>query len=67
MLQNIGIKKSLDVVRYPYALAKREWVKCKKQKSFPQKMNATVIFLVWLQNSNSDIQLANSSWFVSAS
>ena len=38
-----------------------------EKKPFPQKMNATVLILVWLQNSNSDIQLWNFSWFDSIS
>ena len=56
-------RKGLDV----YALAKRKWAKRKKQKPFPHKMNATVLILMWLQNSNSDIQLSDISWLDSTS
>ena len=45
-------RKSLDVVRYPM---KREWAKRKKWKLFPQKINGTVLTLVWFQNWNLDI------------
>ena len=52
-------RKGLDV----YLLVKREQAKCKKQKTFLHKMNAMVLILVSLQNSNSDIQLLSFSWF----
>ena len=66
--------KTLNLKRYPakyqvqkgfdvYALAKRKGAKRKKQTPFPHKMNTTVLILVWLQNSNLDIQLSNFSWF----
>ena len=52
MLQNIGIKDAWTW----YALVKREWAKRTREKAFPHKMNATVLILFCLQNSNSDIQ-----------
>ena len=54
MLQNIGIEKAWTCTHSP---------KRNKQKPFPQKITATVSILVLLQNSNSDIQLSNFSWF----
>ena len=56
-------RKGFDV----YVLAKRKWAKRKKQKPFPHKMNAMVLILVWLQNSNSDIELSDFSWSDSTS
>ena len=40
----------------------RQKKKKKKKKKYP-----AVLMLVWLQNSNSDIQLPNVSWFDSTS
>ena len=39
----------------------------RKKNFFRKKKNPAVLMLMWLQNSNSDIQLPNVSWFDSTS
>ena len=67
-LKTLNPKRHAAIYRYwkdldMNTLAKRKWAKSKIQKPFPHKINATMSILVWLQNSNSDIQLSHSSWF----
>ena len=63
MLQNIGIKKAWACTHSRNG----NETNARNKKPFPLKMNATVLILVWLQNSDSDIQLSDFSWYDSTS